>query len=109
MSLFKKMLSAMTGGADRISVEEGRERVAGGALVVDVRSPGEYAGGHLPDAVNIPVSELSGRLAELPKDRALVLYCASGARSSRAAAFLRNAGYDVGDVGPMPNPAEWTA
>ena len=102
MSLFSNLLSALTGGGDRISAEEGKQRAASGALVVDVRTPSEFGAGHLPDAVNIPVGELTSRLSELPKDRALVLYCASGARSGRAAAFLRNAGYDVGDMGPMP-------
>jgi len=106
MSLFKNMLSALTGGQHRITVDEGKQRVAEGALIVDVRTPGEFAAGHLPDAVNIPVGELTRRLSELPRDRALVLYCASGARSSRAAAFLENAGYQVGDMGPMPT--QWS-
>jgi len=45
-------------------------------LVVDVRTPQQYAAGHIAGAVNIPEAEASGRLAELPKDKHIVLYCA---------------------------------
>lgn len=43
-------------------------------LVIDVRGNGEYAAGHIPDALHIPGDQLSGRLDELPKDRAIVTY-----------------------------------
>jgi rhodanese-related sulfurtransferase len=48
---------------------------AGEAVVVDVRPATEYAAGHLPGAVHIPLDELADRLAELPEDRELVAYC----------------------------------
>jgi rhodanese-related sulfurtransferase len=69
------------------------ERIAAGATIVDVRTRGEFDGGAYPGAVNIPLGELQGRLGEIPKDRPVVLYCASGARSGSAARALRRAGY----------------
>lgn len=80
-----------------------RAAVAAGAKVVDVRSPMEFASGKVAGAVNIPVNELPGRVAELgAKDKPVVLYCASGARSGSAASFLSRQGFsEVLDVGPM--------
>lgn len=75
-----------------------------GATLLDVRSPGEFASGHVTGAINIPVDRIASRLAEVPKDKAVVLYCQSGARSARAASILRDAGYDrVHNVGAMPS------
>ena len=65
-----------------------------GPLVVDVRTTGEFATGAYPGAVNIPLDELPGRLGELgSRDREIVLYCASGARSGYAAQFLQQNGF----------------
>ena len=61
--------------------------------VLDVREPAEYAGGHLPGAHLIPQAELASRLGELPRDRPILVVCASGVRSLRAAGFLRQMGY----------------
>jgi hydroxyacylglutathione hydrolase len=67
--------------------------------VVDVRNPGEHALGSLPDAVNIPVGQLPGRLDELDPNRPTVVYCAGGYRSSVAASLLRANGFaDVSDI-----------
>ncbi|MGH3737553.1 MAG: ArsR/SmtB family transcription factor [Micromonosporaceae bacterium] len=63
-------------GAEQITREELLARVrAGDAMVLDVRPVEEYAAGHLPGAVNIPVEELPARLAELPADVEIVAYC----------------------------------
>ena len=79
-----------------------RELVGQGATLVDVRSPGEFEGGHIEGAINVPVGELASKLGQIPKDRAVVVYCASGMRSARAATALREAGYqDVYDLGSM--------
>lgn len=82
---------------------EARQLVQTGARLVDVRTPGEFAAGHIEGAINIPVQELEGRLNELqPKDRAVVLYCRSGHRSGNAARMLKSAGFSaVHDLGPM--------
>jgi phage shock protein E len=91
------------GRGREIQGPEARRLVAAGARLVDVRSPDEYAGGHLPGAVNIPVQELDRRLAEVgPRNGELVLYCRSGHRSSRAAEILRQRGFTkVHNLGPM--------
>lgn len=82
---------------------EARRLVDAGARLVDVRSPQEFAIGHIPGAVNIPVQDLERRMGELPgKNRPIVLYCRSGARSSNAARLLESAGYTrVHDLGAM--------
>ena len=74
-----------------------------GARLVDVRTPSEFAAGHIPGAINIPLQQLDSRLTELqPKDTAVVLYCRSGSRSGNAARMLKNAGFAaVHNLGPM--------
>jgi len=63
------------------------------AFVVDVREAWEYGGGHVPGAVNIPLSTLPQRLSELPQDRPILLVCNSGNRSGVAADFLVQQGF----------------
>ena len=65
-----------------------------GAIVLDVRDCGEFAGGHLPNAKNIPAGDLDKRLTELPNGKALLLVCATGQRSGKAVGTLRKAGRD---------------
>ena len=57
-------------------------------FILDVRTPEEFNRKHLPDAVNIPVDELSGRVDELPENRPLLIYCRSGIRAENAARML---------------------
>lgn len=85
-------------------VAEGRALVAAGATLVDVRTPAEFAAGHVRGAVNIPVDDLERRLSELgPTSQPVVLYCRSGRRSARAKRLLQSHGYEqVLDVGPTP-------
>lgn len=65
-------------------------------FLLDVRTPEEFASGHIQGAVNISVQTLSARLNEVPKDQPVVVYC----RSATAASLLRRAGYtDVYDLG----------
>ena len=69
-----------------ITSAEAHEAVARGARLVDVRSPSEFASGHLEGALNLPVGQLSARMGELgPKGTPIVVYCASGTRSAMAA------------------------
>lgn len=79
------------------------QKIKAGAAVVDVRSTDEYADEHFPKALNIPVNELSARAAEIgPKDKPVVLYCASGARSAMGARILKSLGYaDVTNAGGL--------
>jgi hydroxyacylglutathione hydrolase len=60
---------------------------------LDVRTPEEYAAGHVPGAVNIPHDQVADRLAEVPKDKDVVLYCRSGRRSALAGEVLAGKGY----------------
>ena len=62
-------------------------------FVLDVRTADEYASGHVPGAVNIPYDQVGARLAEVPKDRPVVLYCRSGRRAGLAAEVLKDQGY----------------
>lgn len=62
-------------------------------FVLDVRTPEEYAEGHVPGAVNVPHDQLASRLAEVPKDKDVVVYCRSGRRSALATDVLAANGY----------------
>ncbi|MDP2417116.1 MAG: rhodanese-like domain-containing protein [Hydrogenophaga sp.] len=71
-----------------------------GALLVDVRSSEEFSQANAPGTVNIPLSELSQRLAEIPKTAPVVLCCASGTRSGMAKLVLKKNGYrEVYNIG----------
>lgn len=76
-----------------------RDLITKGATVIDVRTTGEFEEAHLPQATNIPVDDLGGRLAEVDalvggdKTKPVVVYCASGARSRKAQQQLEAAGY----------------
>ena len=71
-----------------------------GMMLLDVRTDKEYEGGHIPGSVHVPLSEIGDKIKKLKKDKELVVYCQSGNRSSRAAAYLDAAGYtDVHDAG----------
>lgn len=77
-------------------------------LLLDVRTPEEYRMGRIPESKLLPVSELPMRQKELPenKDNPIVVYCASGGRSSQAAFFLSRMGYqqvyDMGGIMSWP-------
>jgi len=66
-----------------------------GALILDVREPGEFAAGHIADAVNLPLSQLRERYAELPPDRDIWITCGVGQRAYYATRFLAHHGYHV--------------
>jgi len=68
----------------------------GKALIVDVREPAEFSTGHLRDAKNIPLAELSNRIGELDKfkSKAVITVCQSGTRSPKAAAQFKKAGFN---------------
>lgn len=65
------------------------------ARVLDVREADEYAAGHLPDAIHIPLGKLAERIGELDKFKAqpLIVCCATGMRSGKACAELKKAGF----------------
>ncbi len=68
-----------------LTPQEAHERSGRGEIrLVDVREAGEWAQGHIPGAVHVPLSQLGSRLGALPKDKPVVFYCLSGARSASA-------------------------
>ena len=82
------------------------EMIKAGAQIVDVRSPDEFRDGFFPGAMNIPVGDLARRMGEVKKNKGVVLFCASGARSSMAARMLKQAGFaevvNAGGLSDMP-------
>ena len=75
-----------------------------GALIVDVRSPGEFSAGSRPQSLNIPLDTLAQRAKELDKEKPVILCCASGARSGIAAGILKRQGFKtVVNAGPWQN------
>jgi phage shock protein E len=79
-----------------------KEKLGAGAKIIDVRTPREFAAGSYPKAKNIPLDMLEARIGELPKDKPIVLFCASGARSAQAARLLKRAGFtDVASAGGL--------
>ena len=83
--------------------EDAHALVQKGALVLDVRSPDEFAAGHLPGAVNVPVDRLEASLKEVgAPERPVVVYGHSGRRRRWAAEILQKNGFKkVHDLGPM--------
>ena len=70
------------------------ELVKDGATILDVRTKGEYAGGHIKGSINIPVEQLAGNLNKLKnKDKAIITCCASGMRSASAKGILTSNGF----------------
>ncbi len=97
-SFFARLFGeSSTPGAAWIGIDDLNEQIASGAamVVIDVRQPEEFAAapGHLPGAINIPLPELAGRVAEAAAyEKPLVLVCKTDRRSARAAAVLLSAG-----------------
>jgi len=89
--------------AVRVAPDDARQLVTDGALLVDVRTAGEYQDGGIEGSVNIPIQELPGRMDELgEKDRPIVVYCQSGGRSAMAKRLLEGNGFTkVHDLGPI--------
>ncbi len=80
----------------QISKKNAVECLRNGAVVIDVRSAGEFTSGHLPKAVNIPLSEIETVITRKVKDKnkVLLLHCQSGVRSAEAIRRLKAIGYE---------------
>jgi len=78
---------------------QARALISSGAVVLDVRSPEEFEGGHVEGAVNLPVQDVAGRLGEIEqlvggdRSKPVVVYCGAGGRASKAKETLEAAGY----------------
>ena len=69
------------------------ELVKQGAVILDVRSKGEFQGGHIKGSINIPVDTLNNNLNKLKKDNPIITCCASGMRSASAKSILKSNGF----------------
>lgn len=69
------------------------EMAKNGAIILDVRSKGEYAHGHIKGSINIPVETLRSNLHKLKKDKTIITCCASGMRSASAKNILKSNGF----------------
>ena len=72
---------------------------AGQPFLLDVRTPQEFASGHIPGAVNIPVDDLRSRMGELPRDRKIAAYCQVGQRGYLATRILQQNGFAASNIG----------
>lgn len=79
------------------------EVIANGGVIIDVRTTGEYAGGHLKNSINIPLQALSSQMSKLKKDKPIITCCASGMRSGSARSILQSNGFTVYNGGSWYN------
>ena len=78
---------------NRLEASQVEQGLGSDEVLIDVRKPGEYDAEHLADVPSIPLDYINERMAEFPKDKALVLHCAGGYRSMIAASILKARGY----------------
>ncbi|MDR2148608.1 MAG: rhodanese-like domain-containing protein [Tannerella sp.] len=85
------------------SVEEMKEKIVNGGLLLDVRTKGEFTGGHIKGSKNIPLDQLENSLSKLDKTKPIVAVCASGMRSGSAVGLLKRYGFTE-----VYNGGSWT-
>jgi rhodanese-related sulfurtransferase len=81
-----------------------QEVISNGAVILDVRSKGEYQSGHLKNSINIPVDTLEQNIKKIKKDKPVITCCASGARSASALRILKANGFEE-----VYNGGAWTS
>jgi rhodanese-related sulfurtransferase len=86
MSFFKKLFSSNSKSI--------AELIAEGAVIIDVRTKGEYASGHLKNSINIPLDQLSNKMGKLDASKPVITCCASGMRSGSAKRILKANGFE---------------
>jgi rhodanese-related sulfurtransferase len=77
-----------------INVRQAREKLDSGAFFLDVREIGEWSAARIPGAVLVPLNQLQAKLDEIPRDKEIVVVCASGSRSKMALDILRKEGFE---------------
>lgn len=96
-----EFLKKLFGGGPAVNFSE---LVSQGAMIVDVRTPGEFRSGHIQGAVNIPLDTIKGRVAELKKkNKPVITCCRSGSRSGMAKSILSSAGVECYNGGAWNN------
>jgi phage shock protein E len=93
-------------GGGKVGADIVKQKIDAGATLIDVRSPEEFRDGSYPGALNIPVQSIATKLGSLSKEKPVILFCASGARSSVAARVLKAAGFkevlNAGGLSDLP-------
>lgn len=85
-----------------VSVEDLKEMINNGAIIIDVRTPQEFNGGNLKGAINIPVQVIGSKIDEiknLNKNNKVILYCKSGGRAGTAESILQKNGIESINIG----------
>lgn len=84
------ILNYLFGGVTTVDL---KQVIAEGALLVDVRTPGEFAGGHVKGSVNIPLDSVQHNLARFKNQKNIIVFCRSGGRSGMAKNILQQNGF----------------
>ncbi len=93
MGILSQLFGSQSAKTEVVDVAEAHRRQKAGAVLIDVREPDEWRAGHAPRATLVPLGKLPARLAELPRDREILLICRSGNRSGQAQRWLRQQGF----------------
>lgn len=81
--------------SNQLFPDQAKERIDAGALLIDVREPEEHAQSRIPNSLLIPMSELNGRVNEIPREGEVIIYCRSGNRSGQVVeALINQLGYE---------------
>jgi rhodanese-related sulfurtransferase len=89
MSFLNRLRGSNTGTTTDVDVQTAHTLLGEGALLIDVREPNEFRGGHAAGARSIPLGQLADRAGEIAKDRIVLVICASGNRSKTARSILQ--------------------
>ena len=81
-----------------------KQLVKEGAIILDVRTPAEFNGGHVKGAVNIPLQQIEKAVSKFKKEQVIITCCASGMRSGSAKSFLKSKGFSN-----VHNGGGWTS
>jgi phage shock protein E len=89
-------LSKLFGGLQKVNL---KDLVKQGAIILDVRTPAEFQGGHIKGSINMPLQTLNQGLKKLKKEQTIITCCASGMRSSSAKSILKSNGFEAHNGG----------
>lgn len=95
------IFSALFGKKEKVDLGQ---LIANGALILDVRTPGEYTTGHIKGSKNVPLDKITIQATKMKKDQVIITCCASGMRSASAKGILKNAGFTN-----VHNGGSWTS
>lgn len=99
------LLKQLFGGSTAVDLES---VIKDGAFIVDVRTQGEFAGGHAKKAVNIPLDQVTAQLGKFKNKKHIIVCCMSGGRSGQAKTILEKNGFsNVINAGSWQNVAQY--